>query len=95
MALTYTYSTGQITRDFRLKKMENDCRRDPERTVNIGIMCRTCPFYDGRYTHTDPEFKRVELVRCKFHKEDDPGLSEIIRKMYEKFEKETMTHFYD
>lgn len=31
----------------------------------------------------------------KFHKEDDPGLSEIIRKMYEKFEKEAITHFYD
>lgn len=94
MALTYTYETRQITRDFHLKKVEGDCKRDPERTVNIGIMCRTCPFFDGEYKHwLYPD--RIDLIKCKYHKEDDPGLQEVVSDMYRKFEEKAIAHYYD
>ncbi len=44
--LTYNYDTGRITRDFHFKKVEGDCKRDPERTVNIGIMALLAVFND-------------------------------------------------
>lgn len=92
MALTYTYSTGQITRDFHFKKTEHVCQRDPARSVLIGVMCRTCPFYGGIYTRGH---NGKDLVKCKYHGEDDPGLSEIVSEMYHKFKEEAITHFYD
>lgn len=95
MALTYTYATGQITRDFHFKKVEGDCKRDPERTVNIGVMCRSCPFYGGEYTYWSRSFDRTDLIRCKYHKEDDPGLQEVVSDLYRKFEEEAITHYYD
>ena len=104
MALTYTYETGQITRDFHLKRLEGDCKRDPEMTVNIGVMCRTCPFYGGEFRWHGKsgnerypiDFDRREyLIRCKYHKEDDPGLQDVVSDIYDKFEREAMTHYYD
>lgn len=89
--LTYTYDTGQITRDFHLKRLEGDCKRDPEMTVNIGVMCRTCPFYGGEFRWHGREY----LIRCKYHKEDDPGLQDVVSDIYDKFEREAMTHYYD
>ena len=47
MALTYNYSTGQITRDFVFKKIEGDCHKDPTKTTLIGVFCKTCPAYRG------------------------------------------------
>ena len=92
MGLTYTYETGQIPRDFHFKKTEHVCQRDPARSVLIGVMCRTCPFYGGIYTHGR---NGKDLVKCKYHGEDDPGLSEIVSEMYHKFEEEAITHYYD
>ena len=45
--LKYTYNTGKIERDFVLKKVEGSCKQDPNHTKLIGVMCRTCPFYNG------------------------------------------------
>lgn len=92
--LTYTYDTGQITRDFHLKKVEGDCKRDPGKTVNIGIMCRTCPFFDGELKHWFYS-NRIGFIKCKYHKKDDPGLQDIVDDMLSKFEEEAITHYYD
>ncbi len=99
--LTYNYETGQITRDFHLKRLEGDCKRDPERTVNIGVMCRSCPFYNGELkwrgkSGNTIDFDRHEhLVKCKFYQDDDPGLQEVVSDMYRKFEEKAITHYYD
>lgn len=103
MGLTYTYATGQITRDFHFKKTEHVCQRDPARSVLIGVMCRTCPFYGGYvdwWGRCEREYvlnldRHEKLVQCKFHQEDDPGLSEIVSEMYHKFEEEAITHYLD
>lgn len=95
MGLTYEYATGRITRDFHFKKADTVCHIDQDRTVLIGVMCRTCPFYAGQKAHYSPAYDRMDLVMCKFHKEDDPGLSEIVSDMYAVFEQEAITHIYD
>ena len=102
--LKYIYDTGRIERDFVLKKVEHDCNQDPERTKLIGVMCRSCPFFEGMkdfYSETRwlRDFilghKIGTYVFCKFHKEDDEGASEILSNMYRKFEEEAITHIYD
>ena len=100
--LRYNYETCQITRDFHLKRVYGDCKRDPERTVDIGVMCRTCPYFGGymdwygRKKEYIIDFDRHEhLVRCKFHKDDDPGLEDVVHDIYRKFEQDAITHYYD
>jgi len=99
--LTYNYDTRQITRDFHLKKVEGMCHRDPEKTVDIGIMCRACPFYAGDYDWWGNPFDYIgrddhkRLVKCKFHKEDDEGLWDVVHDMLKKFEEQAITHYYD
>lgn len=103
MALIYTYSTGQITRDFHLKKAEGVCQREQNRTVLIGVMCRTCPYYGGYvdwWGRGEREFvlnldRHEKLVMCKFHQEDDPGLEDVISDMYTRLEDDAITHYYD
>lgn len=101
--LTYNYSTGQITRDFHLKRVEGDCKRDPDRTVNVGVMCRTCPYYGGYvdwWGRGKKEYvlnldRHEKLVRCKFHQEDDPGLEDVVSDIYTRFKEDAITHYYD
>ena len=58
--LKYIYDTGKIERDFVLKKVEGSCKQDPNHTKLIGVMCRTCPFYDGekKFYSRNSEFLR-------------------------------------
>lgn len=102
MALTYTYATGQITRDFHFKEVEGSCNRNPERTILIGVMCRTCPFYAGEINwygrireHIIDFDNHHHVIKCKFHRKDDPGLEEVVHDTYQKFEEEAITHYYD
>lgn len=104
MGMTYNYDNGRITRDFVFKKVEGSCHQDPNKTMLIGVMCRTCPFYDGEYKWWGRLGKggyfidldsHKHLVKCKYHKEDDPGLDDVIHDMYDKFREEAITHFYD
>ena len=99
--LTYNYETGKITRDFHLKKVEGSCRRDPDRTVNIGIMCRLCPFYGGDLDWRGNPFKYIgsddhkRLVKCRYHVKDDEGLEDVVHDIYTKLEEAAITHYYD
>ena len=102
MGLRYEYETQHISRDFSLKKVEGSCHRDPDKTVLIGVMCRLCPYYAGEIDwygrireHIIDFDNHHHVVRCKFHGEDDPGLEEVVHDMYEKFEEEAITHYWD
>ena len=94
--LTYTYDTGKIERDFVLKKVEGSCKQDPNHTKLIGVMCRTCPFYEGeKKFYDDSKLVFGHYVFCKYHKEDDEGTKEIVRDMLDKFKEQAITHYYD
>ena len=99
--LKYTYDTGKIERDFVLKKVEGSCKQDPNHTKLIGVMCRTCPFYDGekKFYSRNSEFLHGDYlghyILCKYHKKDDEGTQEIIWDMMDKFKEEAITHYYD
>ena len=99
--LKYTYDTGKIERDFVLKKVEGSCKQDPNHTKLIGVMCRTCPFYDGekKFYSRNSEFLHGDYlgryILCKYHKKDDEGTKEIIWDMMDKFKEEAITHYYD
>lgn len=103
MALTYTYSTGQIERDFVLKKVEGNCDMDPEHTRLIGVMCKICPYFQKMETFYHPSREAYQLgtdkigtfVFCKYHKKDDEGTRDILHRMYEKFRDKAISHFYD
>lgn len=84
MAITYTYSNGQISH-FTLKKVEGSCKRDPSHTVLIGVFCKHCPFYEGMEWSKD---NGGEYVVCSspFHEKDDEGARDIRYEMYEKIE---------
>lgn len=99
--LKYTYDTGKIERDFVLKKVEGSCKQDPNHTKLIGVMCRTCPFYDGEKSFYSRDSEYIlgdylgHYVFCKYHKEDDEGTQKIIWDMMDKFEEEAITHYCD
>lgn len=99
--LKYRYDTGKIERDFVLKKVEGSCKQDPNHTKLIGVMCRTCPFYDGekKFYSRNSEFLHGgylgHYILCKYHKKDDEGAQEIIWDMMDKFKEEAITHYYD
>ena len=101
--MTYNYDTGKITRDWVLKKIEGNCKCDPNRTVLIGVMCKTCPHFLKMETFYHPSREAYQLgtdkigtfVFCKYHKKDDEGTDDILHRMYEKFRDEAITHFYD
>ncbi len=86
MALTYNYSTGQITRDFVFKKIEGDCHKDPTKTTLIGVFCKTCPAYRGEYKN---------FILCAHHKKDDEGCSKARQELYAEAREEAIRHFYD
>ena len=47
--LSYDYTSGQIKRDFVLKKVWGDCDVNPESNTTIGVFCKGCPITrDGR-----------------------------------------------
>ena len=102
--MTYNYDSGKISRDFVFKKIEGSCHRDPEETALIGVRCRTCPFYGGEYDWYGRLGKwgdlidldrHKHLVKCKFHKEDDPGLEEVVSDIYDRFREEAIRHYDD
>ena len=101
--MSYNYETGQITRDFVLKKTERDCNVEPDRTRLIGVMCQTCPYYQKMKTFYHPSrdayrFGSDEIgtfVFCKYHKRDDDEAQDILDRMYEQFKEEALIHFYD
>ena len=104
--MTYNYDTGKITRDWVLKKIEGSCKCDPNRTVLIGVMCKTCPHFLKMKTlyRNSREAYRLCLdekigtfVFCKYHKEDDDvkGIRDALSEIYDKFREEAITHFYD
>ena len=99
--LKYRYDTGKIERDFVLKKVEGSCKQDPNHTKLVGVMCCTCPFYDGEkkfYSRKNEYLLGDYLghyVLCKYHKKDDEGTQEIIRDMMDKFEEEATSIFPD
>lgn len=99
--LIYNYDTRKIERDFVLKKVEGSCKQDPNHTKLIGVMCRTCPFYDGEksfYSRNSDYCLGDYLghyIFCKYHKKDDEGTQKIIWNMMDKFEEQAITHYYD
>lgn len=103
MSKTYSYATRKIERDFVLKRVEGNCHVDPEHAKLIGVMCKGCPhflkmktfYYSPREEYKLCLDKIGTFVFCKFHKKDDDGAEEAVRKMYEKFEEEAITHYYD
>ncbi len=103
MGMTYTYSTGKIERDFVLKKVEGNCNVDPEHTKLIGVMCKGCPhflkmktfYYNAREEYQLGLDKIGTFVFCKYHKQDDESAKEAVRRLYEDFREEAITHYYD
>ena len=102
--MTYNYGTGQISRDFVLKKVEGNCDMDPNHTKLIGVMCQVCPYYlrmNTFYRSSKEEYKLNldgkigTFVFCKFHKKDDESARDAIHIMYEKFRDDAITHYYD
>ena len=82
--MTYNYDDCSVERDFVFKKVEGDCRVDPNRTTTIGVFCRACP----HYSRTEGRF-----VLCRYHKEDDAGSEEIWRRIREKFVNEALNNY--
>lgn len=104
MGMRYNYDTRKIDRDFVLKKVWGSCYIDPEHTTLIGVKCKTCPhFIKMQKFYPSPKEQYIlnlddeptTVVFCKYNKKDDEGLQDIIHKMYEDFEEEAITHFYD
>lgn len=103
MGMTYNYDTGKIERDFVLKRVWGSCHIDPEHTTLIGVKCRTCPHYIKEktfYSSSEDGYKLSldkigTFVFCKYHKKDDEGAEEVVRRMYEEFREEAITHYYD
>lgn len=103
MAMTYNYDTGKITRDWVLKIVNRSCKRDPDKTVMVGVMCKTCPFYGGiKNLYKKDKYgitieKVGTFIFCKYHKEDDDveGVKDALIKMYDEFREEAITHYYD
>ena len=101
--MTYTYSTVKIERDFVLKKVEGNCKVDPEHTKLIGVMCKGCPhflkmetFYYSPREEYKLDFDKIgTFVFCKYHKKDDESAKEAVDRLYEKFRKEALTHYDD
>lgn len=91
MGLTYTYATGQITRDFHLLKP--DGKACPKSNLPPGVHCFGCEHYGGKiseFNHKDLEYQ--SFISCKL-----PGISDdkdarwVIDKIYEKFEIEALS----
>ena len=82
--LKYIYDTGKIERDFVLKKVEGSCKQDPNHTKLIGVMCRTCPFYDGEkqfYTRNS-EFLHGIILGVIFSVNIIKKMMKALRKLY-------------
>lgn len=103
MGMKYTYDTGQIERDFVLKKVDGSCKQDPEHTKLIGVMCQNCPYFLEMKTFYYSPMEEYKLcldeigtfVFCKYHKEDDESAEEAVRRMYADFREEAIKHYYD
>lgn len=66
--ITYTYDTGQISH-FTLRRVEGDCKINPERTTLVGVFCQTCEFYNG--IRTSDEGKKFVVCTNPENKDDD------------------------
>ena len=62
MALTYNYSTGQITRDFVFKKIEGDCHKDPTKTTLIGVFCARRTVENTKTSSSAPIIRKTTRV---------------------------------
>ena len=95
--MTYNYDTGSISK-FALKRVNNSCHKDESRTRMIGVMCKSCPFYDGTADrHIDweslqlgslPPYERFNYVVCTaFDKDDEgPDVQKVRHAIYETLE---------
>jgi hypothetical protein len=85
MGMTYNYVTGQVTRDFHLKKKDGmSCSKS---NLPPGVHCLGCEHYKGDYK---------KFVRCGLPGiEDDKSAREAWSEMYEKFTTQAISHYYD
>ena len=103
MGMTYNYDTRHIDRDFVLKKVWGSCYVNPDHATLIGVMCKSCPhfmkmktfYYDAREEYQLCLDKIGTFVFCKYHKQDDESAKDAVRKLYEGFEEEAISHYYD
>ena len=100
--LSYDYTSGQIKRDFVLKKVWGDCDVNPESNTTIGVFCKGCPYYQGwkRFYEAPDDyrlsFKKIgTFVYCQYHKEDDPEARAAIHQIYDNLREEAIKHYYD
>lgn len=85
--ITYTYDTGEISH-FSAIRIESDCKINPERTVNVGVFCRSCDYYHGI---------RGKYVICSHPQNENygPGATEVHSEIVEEIREKAITHFYD
>lgn len=92
--MTYTYSNRQVS-NYALKRVEGSCHKDPNHTRMVGIMCKSCPFYEGmaskfvmrKLGYRTPEEADKYVVCNGFEKDDEgPNVSEIRESIYERIE---------
>lgn len=80
MGLIYYYNDCS-TSHYALKRVDGTCDKDPDRTVLIGVFCKTCPHYCGI---------KNNFVICEFHEKDDEGASETRSEVYENLQHEAL-----
>lgn len=82
--MKYNYETGQITRDFHLKK--EDARSCDKSNLPAGVHCFGCEHYKGR---------DYGFVKCSFISKDDEGASEALSWMYLRFKYMALAAYCD
>lgn len=78
--MTYTYDTRAVSK-YALKLVEHACHKDPNRTRLVGVMCKSCPFYEGMASkfidsHIDRNYDSYAATRyvvCNGYEKDDEG----------------------
>ena len=83
--IRYTYDTGQIERDFHLKKVDGRCCT--KSNLPAGTHCLGCEHYGGN---------RNGFVFCRLPGiTDDESSKPFLYDMLDKFKEEAITHYYD
>lgn len=80
MGLTYTYDSGAISH-YAIKKAENSCHEDKDRTRLIGVMCKGCKHYLGIRKEYDEDINPHYYVLCEWHEKDDEDDTGMIREL--------------
>ena len=90
MGMTYTYDTGQITRDFHLLKP--DGKSCIYSNLPHGVHCLGCKYYNGKYSGFNQyEREWKSFIRCKLPDiSDHESARWAVHQIYEDFENEAL-----